>query len=159
MNPVCDNSEDRRSLGSRHVWLCAGVLASQLMSVSSSTCRFNFPHLILKLISFTASNSEKCIDFIGPFPSSKGKEYIIIAVDCLNGSRQYRQGQMIIELITNSLLATYFFDLVVLGQSSMMVDLISPTLISELYFVNMEFTNNMQFHALISYIYALFFKI
>ena len=94
---------------------------------------------------------------MGPFPSSKGKEHIIIAVDCLNGLRQYRQGQMIIELITSSLLATYFFDLVVLGQSSVMVDLISPTLISELYFVNMEFTNNMQFHALISYIYALFF--
>ena len=47
---------------------------------------------------------------------------------------------MIIEWLTSSLLATYFLDSVVLGRSSVMEDLISLTLISELYFENMEFT-------------------
>ena len=62
---------------------------------------------------------------------------------CLNGSRQYRRGQMIIEWLTSSLSATYFLDLVVLGRSSVMVDLISPTPISELYFINTEFTHRV----------------
>ena len=50
MNPVRGHSEDRRSLGSQHVWLCSGVLASQLISLSPSYCRFHSPGLILNLI-------------------------------------------------------------------------------------------------------------
>ena len=60
MNPVCGHSDDRRSLAFQHVWLCAGVLASQLMSLSSSNCRFHSPGLILNLVPSLRVGSSTC---------------------------------------------------------------------------------------------------
>ena len=48
---------------------------------------------------------------------------------CLNGLRQYRRGQTIIEWLISLFLAIYFLDSVVLERLSVMVDLILLTLI------------------------------
>nr|GEY10659.1 reverse transcriptase domain-containing protein [Tanacetum cinerariifolium] len=43
------------------------------------------------------------IDFMGPFPSSRGNKYILVVVDCLsNGWKRKRSSQMTVELFANS---------------------------------------------------------
>ena len=80
------------------------------------------------------------IDFMGPFPPSKGKEYILVVwTMCPNGSRRYRRGQKIIKWLISSLLIISFLDLVVLELLLVMVDLTLLTLISGVYLRNMEF--------------------
>ena len=81
------------------------------------------------------------IDFIGPFPPSEGKEYILVAVDYVSKwveaiptrTNDHR-------VVNNLLLIISFLDSVVLELLLVMVDLILLTLISGVYLRNMEFT-------------------
>ena len=81
------------------------------------------------------------IDFMGPFPPSKGKEYILVAVDYVSKwveaiPTRKNDNQVLI----SSLLIISFLDSVVLELLLVMVDLILLALISGVYLRNMEFT-------------------
>ena len=77
------------------------------------------------------------IDFMGPFPPSKGKEYILVAVDYVSKWIEAIPTRTNNHRVVNHII---FFDSVVLGRSSVMVDLTSPTPIFELYLKTMDFT-------------------
>ena len=82
------------------------------------------------------------IEFMGPFPPSKGKEYILVAVDYVSKwieaiPTRTNNHRVVNQFIINHI---FFFDSFVLGRSSVMVDLTSPTPIFELCLKTMDFT-------------------
>nr|GFA15560.1 hypothetical protein [Tanacetum cinerariifolium] len=44
----------------------------------------NFPLQTLSMVTFRGDSGAPCIDFMGPFPSSRGNKYILVAVDYLS---------------------------------------------------------------------------
>ena len=81
------------------------------------------------------------IDFMGPFPPSEGKEYILVAVDNVSKwveaiPTRTNDHRVVNKFIVNNIFSRFGCPRVLL----VMVDLILLTLISEVYLRNMEFT-------------------
>ena len=87
------------------------------------------------------------VDFMRPFPPSKGKEYILVAVDYASKWVRAISTRTNDHRAVNKFIVSHIFlDLVVLWRSSVIVDLTSPNPIFELYLKNMEFTIELQPH-------------
>ena len=81
------------------------------------------------------------IDFMGPFPPSEGKEYILVAVDYVSKWVEAIPTRTNDHRVVNKFIVTIsFLDSVVLELLLVMGDLILLTLISGVYLRNMEFT-------------------